>query len=305
MAEFQYQKEVTPWEEPGIEPQPGLRKWQAGEEPPAAWFNWFWDACQKCFDNIKQFFNVQSIDDTQEPPAGSTAELMQLINGLANRIKVITGKNSYRDAPDTTIIWLKNAIDSINNHDPLGVPKPFFGATLPARHLWADGKTIGDSFSGASARANDDAQSLFIVLWEASGLQVYESSGVLSGRGVSAIADWNAHKRLSLPKINGRTLIGCDNLGGTNVNVVLNANAKIIGGIGGEENHTLTIQTMPSHAHGLVEPLAYYTLNKSLVNGSWTVSDLSSGVNTTNNTGGGQPHNNMQPWIACNYIFRY
>lgn len=57
MADFEYNKEVTPWEEPGVEPQPGLRKWQAGEEPPAAWFNWFWDTVQKCFGDIKNWIN--------------------------------------------------------------------------------------------------------------------------------------------------------------------------------------------------------------------------------------------------------
>lgn len=294
MADFLYDKEVTPWEDPGVAPEAGQRKWEAGEEPPAAWWNWFWDACQKCFVNIKDFFNKQTIDDTILPMIGEKT-LMEHVNGIANRIKVITGEESYLTNPVATISWLKNAVDSF---EPLGIPKPYFGTELPTRYLWCDGKTIGDQFSNANALASVDAHELFITLWGAPGLAIYESNGNSCTRGTSAEADWNAHKKLALPKLNGRTLIGCDTIGGKSANVVKDNNAKIIGGIGGEEYHTLTINEMPSHSHSLPSN-GHYTSAERLGNGS------GSNTQKTSATGGGKPHNNMQPWIAANWILRY
>lgn len=182
--------------------------------------------------------------------------------------------------------------------DTLGVPKPYFSDILPEFYLWCDGKTIGDGSSGATARANADVHDLFVVLWSATGLKIYESTGALSARGASAEADWVAHKRLALPKMNGRTLIGCDNLGGASANVVKDSNADIIGGIGGEEKHTQTIQELVPHTHR-------YTYNDEPGTGRAAGAGGGPTTGTTYSTGEGQPFNIMQPWIACNWIMRY
>lgn len=58
---FDYQKKVTVWEDSGTEPPEGLRKWQAGEKPPAAWWNWFWDAVGKCFEDIQNWINKHDV----------------------------------------------------------------------------------------------------------------------------------------------------------------------------------------------------------------------------------------------------
>ena len=72
-----------------------------------------------------------------------------------------------------------------------------------------NGKSIGSSTSGADY-ANSNAQALFEYLWQAMpGLTV---SG---GRGASALADWSANKRLSLPDFRGYVLAGLDDMGGT------------------------------------------------------------------------------------------
>lgn len=189
--------------------------------------------------------------------------------------------------------------------DPLGVPKPYFSNILPEFHLWCDGKTIGDSSSGATARANEDVHDLFVVLWSATGLKIYESTGALSARGASAEADWVAHKRLELPKLNGRTLIGCDNLGGTSADVVKDPNADIIGGVGGEEKHALIADENGPHTHNIKWGQA--TGISGVTGGnSYTTQDYYTILSNYAMTSGlGTPHNIMQPWVAANWIMRY
>lgn len=89
---------------------------------------------------------------------------------------------------------------------------------------------------------------------------------------------------------NGRVLVGVDETDPT-FNVPLQ--------IGGEKAHTLSIQEIPSHTHGFrgggennyvrVEPSSTYGYSGN--------SDK-----TTNATGGGQAHNNLQPYVT---IYRW
>ena len=73
---------------------------------------------------------------------------------------------------------------------------------------------------------------------------------------------------------------------------------------GGEKTHTLTVDEMPSHTHEL------FMRNGSVVNDYYGDPQGGTGADATyrqsayiDYTGGGQAHNNLQPYITC-YIWK-
>ena len=79
----------------------------------------------------------------------------------------------------------------------------------PEGWIWMRDLTIGDAGSGSTERANADTQSLFVFLWDRivdDYAPIYNSAGVKVPRGASAIEDFNAHRRLSIPRSAGRAM---------------------------------------------------------------------------------------------------
>ncbi|MFC3912097.1 phage tail protein [Pseudaeromonas sharmana] len=88
-------------------------------------------------------------------------------------------------------------------------------------------------------------------------------------------------------------------------------NGVTLGQSAGEENHTLTTQEMPQHTHTVMADVNNATA-ASPANGYWSATQsnyalydfdasqsLASG--TISNTGGNQPHSNMQPYLVANF----
>jgi hypothetical protein len=72
---------------------------------------------------------------------------------------------------------------------------------------------------------------------------------------------------------------------------------------GGEKNHTLTVNEMPSHSHSIQK----YSGNNSCSTGSGAAhgywENRQDSTISSNLTGGGAGHNNLQPYITC-YMFK-
>ncbi len=163
-----------------------------------------------------------------------------------------------------------------------------------------DSRNIGSAASGANVASNT-LQSLFIHLWNNfanTELPIYDATGSITTRGVSAAADWAANKRLPLPDFRGRTPIGMDNPTSGAANRITAAWADVLGGNGGAENHTLSIAEMPAHSHNSILGLAGAGSAQFSGGGA-------SGSTALGSQGGGGAHNNIQPSIAAGNWYIY
>ena len=101
-----------------------------------------------------------------------------------------------------------------------------------------------------------------------------------------------------LPDLRGRVPIGAGQ-GSSLTN-------RVIAATGGAETHTLTVSQIPSHSHAI--PLYDYSdggqANLTTA-GTDDVGDFrSNSQDPVDNTGGNQPHNNMQPFLVVNHIIK-
>jgi microcystin-dependent protein len=88
-----------------------------------------------------------------------------------------------------------------------------------------------------------------------------------------------------------------------------NGAAHPLGNKGGEETHTLSTNEMPQHTHTVqasTDPSTSQDPTNSVLaksgqiyRNSTNLVDMVSGTMT--NSGGGQAHDNMQPWLALNF----
>lgn len=161
--------------------------------------------------------------------------------------------------------------DSANNGVPVGTLFPYAGPSVPTGYLLCYGQAVSRTTYSA----------LFTVI------------GTTYGAG-------NGSTTFNVPDMRGRVAIGLDNMGGTSANVVTNANADILGGKDGREKHALTADENGPHAHSIGISGGDDAYSGYADCGAWYYATLQ-----TSSSGNGTPHNNMQPWIALNYIIKY
>ncbi|TXH17163.1 MAG: hypothetical protein E6R03_04400 [Hyphomicrobiaceae bacterium] len=207
---------------------------------------------------------------------------------------------------------------------PTGVMMPYLATTAPTGWVTASGKTIGDASSSATERANADTSSLFSFLWTNFSDSI---CAVSSGRGVSAAADYAAHKTITLPDLRGRAFFGLDNIGGSAASRLgsIITSATTNGASGGTETVTLSTSQIPvhshantisdSHGHTTNAPVQTGTVGATLSGATVLLATVSGGnagsTSTTGsisinnaNAGSGAAHSNMPPAFLGTYIIK-
>ena len=103
----------------------------------------------------------------------------------------------------------------------------------------------------------------------------------------------------NLPDLRGRMLLGADNMGGVNAEIVTDEQADVLGGKGGDEMTTLTIEQIPPHTH-------QQSSSDTDVQCSSNCGPRLSGIGGVIDQGEeASPHNNMPPFMTVNYIIKY
>lgn len=96
-----------------------------------------------------------------------------------------------------------------------------------------------------------------------------------------------------LPHIDGRVIAGVK---------PGDSDFQFLGKTGGAKTHTLTVAEMPAHKHD-TRIVAGGTTQRYATNA--TGNNTFTASQDMSNTGGDQAHNNMQPYIALNYIIKF
>jgi hypothetical protein len=173
---------------------------------------------------------------------------------------------------------------------PVGTVLSYAGKIAPAGFVLLNGETIGSLGSGANYMG-DEYKALYHLLWHN---MDDTTAPVQEGRN-TFVDDWDNWKQLKLPDVRGRAIIASGQ-----GNDLTN---REIGTSGGAEEHQLSIEEMPAHTHKL-NTYGMSGGSKGLNEGGLHVGEgkISSG---TTSTGSNQPHNNMPPWLALNWIIKY
>lgn len=242
--------------------------------------------------------------------APSTGDFLKY-NGSSWVPDAIPTINSLDDVGDVTITsassgqilsfdgsaWINSApISGV----PTGAITQFAAASAPSGWLLCDGSNVSRTTYAA----------------------LFEAIGTTYGAG-------NGSTTFGIPNLKGRVPVGLD---------TSQAEFDALGETGGAKTHTLTVSEMPSHthtqdahthtgttnnngshSHGYIQPYntsgmgpagsyGFYHYARGAITdaaGEHAHSFTTNSATATNqNTGGGQAHNNLQPYIVLNYIIK-
>lgn len=194
----------------------------------------------------------------------NTASLVTDANGQWPVIFVAYGSYDYRILDsDNTIITAATDVPNPAPVDPTATDPNalmqtgdmIFSPAAVARSgfVRANGNTIGSGSSSGTERANDDAEYLYIWLWN--NLADAQAT-VQGGRGSSATGDWFANKVIATPDLRGSSPLGLDDMGSGVASQFgsapfTNGDAITGGSVVGMNALTLQEDNIPEHLHGV------------------------------------------------------
>lgn len=224
--------------------------------------------------------NVDNTSDIDKPL--SNAVITELAKKLdktskATSTEAIAGTNNTKY---TTPYSVKSAIDkalegytpsgggSGGDTLPIGAILPFSGDVIPNGWLLCD----GSSFSVTSYP------------------ELFDVIGTTYG--------YDDDRNPKLPDLRGRVAVGKKDATSAD-----DTEFSSLGKTGGEKTHTLTVSEMPKHKHELIVDKQQGGVSAAL-QPTWGTAYSSTDSSSISNTGGNQPHNNLQPYLVTNYIIK-
>lgn len=221
--------------------------------------------------------NLNKMQDNTEKAIGEKLDK----TSKATSTEAIAGTNNTKY---TTPYSVKSAIDkalegytpsgggSGGDTLPIGAILPFSSDTIPNGWLLCD----GSSFSVTSYP------------------ELFDVIGTTYG--------YDDDRNPKLPDLRGRVAVGKKDATSAD-----DTEFSILGNTGGEKTHTLTVNEMPSHTHN-ASTKANWTGSSStwaeLARAPATSGDIEEKDGYISATGGGKPHNNLQPYLVTNFIIK-
>jgi microcystin-dependent protein len=194
--------------------------------------------------------------------------IIKILDPLKNNecnINIIRQSVSLQEQMNGLMSMFENfKLEMIDNAVPIGSIIAFGGTNIPINWMICDGRSLN----------KNEHIKLFSVIGTTFG----------SGNGIETF---------NIPDCRGRCIIGAG-LGN-------NLSDRVLGQVGGEETHILTVEEMPKHSHGVTgsagKPVSgfsgiIYTMHRP------------SEENDPGYEGNNLPHDIMQPYITMNYIIK-
>ncbi len=152
--------------------------------------------------------------------------------------------------------------------------------------------TIGNIGSGATTRANVDTFPLYNLLYT----NVDPSVGLCPGRTGNVVTDFTNNVLLTLPAALGRALCSAGSGSGLT--------ARLLGSNFGTETVSLTANQNGSHAHQFIGGGDFLSFIGSGGFGNIGTGNSFGDAGSTDFSGSGAPHNNMQPSSFMNFFIK-
>ena len=162
--------------------------------------------------------------------------------------------------------WEEIILEPSGDTLPVGSIAQFGGKTAPTNWLFCNGQAV----------SRETYAELFSVI------------GTTYGDG-------DGSTTFNVPDFIGRVPVGLDEE---------DTDFDTLGETGGEKEHTLTVNEMPSHNHYLAPAVRAYTAGGSYQFPNTGSPNDAIEINKTSNTGGNKPHNIMQPYTVTNFIIK-